>query len=107
MFIPAGTVSRWAVSHAFTRYLVDLERIVKDKKCEEYMDALLQEKTKWAFSCRPTVLTMGMVATQRTEGMFGMAKNSGIHKKLSLCGLWDKLQLLYKKMDVEYCRWFD
>ena len=58
-------------------------------------------------SCRPTVLTMGMVATQRTEGMFGVAKNSGIHKKLSLCGLWDKLQLLYKKMDVEYCRWFD
>ena len=50
---------------------------------------------------------MGMVATQRTEGMFGVAKNSGIHKKLSLCGLWDKLQLLYQKMDVEYCRWFD
>eukprot|EP00903_Cladosiphon_okamuranus_P021090 g19373.t1 len=50
------------------------------------------------------VLTMGMVATQRTEGMFGVAKNSGIHKKLSLCGLWGKLQLLYKKMDVEYCR---
>ena len=40
------------------------------------------------------------------RGMFGVAKNSGIHKKLSLCGLWDKLQLLYKKMDVEYCRWF-
>lgn len=50
---------------------------------------------------------MGMVATQRTEGMFGVAKNPGIHKELSLCGLWDKLQLLYKKMDVEYCRWFD
>ena len=27
---------------AFARYRVDLERIVKDKKCEEYMDALLQ-----------------------------------------------------------------
>eukprot|EP00903_Cladosiphon_okamuranus_P021507 g19772.t1 len=84
-----------ASPEAFARYRVDLERIVKDKKCEEYMGVLLQEKMKWAFSCRPTVLTMGMVATQRTEGMFGVAKNSGIHKKLSLCGLWDKLQLLW------------
>ncbi|CAN0422594.1 unnamed protein product, partial [Ectocarpus sp. 13 AM-2016] len=47
---------------------------------------------------------MGMVATQRTEGMFGVAKRSGVHKKLYLCGLWEKLQLLYQKMDVEYSR---
>lgn len=47
---------------------------------------------------------MGMVATQRTEGMFGVAKRSGVHKKPSLCGLWEKLQLLYQKMDVEYSR---
>lgn len=31
-----------ALTQAFARYRVDLERIVKDKKCEEYMDALLQ-----------------------------------------------------------------
>lgn len=47
---------------------------------------------------------MGMVATQRTEGMFGVAKRSGVHKKLSLCGLWEKLQLLYQKMDIEHSR---
>ena len=47
---------------------------------------------------------MGMVATQRTEGMFGVAKRSGVHKKLSLCGLWDQLQLLYHKMDIEHSR---
>ncbi|CBN77029.1 hypothetical protein Esi_0026_0059 [Ectocarpus siliculosus] len=45
---------------------------------------------------------MGMVATQRT--MFGVTKRSGVHKKLSLCGLWEKLQLLYHKMDIEYSR---
>lgn len=27
---------------AFARYRVDLEKIVKGKKCEEYMDALIQ-----------------------------------------------------------------
>ncbi|CAB1118493.1 unnamed protein product [Ectocarpus sp. CCAP 1310/34] len=93
-----------ATPEAFARYRVDLEKIVKGKKCEEYMDALIQDKTKWASSCWPTLLTMGMVATQRTEGMFGVAKRSGVHKKLSLCGLWEKLQLLYQKMDVEYSR---
>ena len=30
------------MSQAFERYRVDLERIVKGKKCEEYIDALLQ-----------------------------------------------------------------
>jgi len=65
---------------------------------------LSREKTKWAFSCRPTVLTLGMVATQRTEGMFGVAKKSGIHKKLSLCALWDRLQHVYHTMDVEHGR---
>ena len=66
--------------------------------------SLSRDKTKWAFSCRPTLLTMGMVATQRTEGMFGVAKRSGVHKILSLCGLWDQLQLLYHKMDIEHSR---
>ena len=49
-------------------------------------------------------LTLGMVATQRAEGMFdGVAKRSGIRKKLSLCGLWSGLQRLYRTMDLEYC----
>eukprot|EP00903_Cladosiphon_okamuranus_P017077 g15736.t1 len=93
-----------ATPEAFARYRVDFGKILKGKKCEEYIDALIQDKTKWVFSCRPTLLTMGMVATQRTEGMFGVAKRSGVHKKLSLCGLWEKLQLLYQKMDIEYSR---
>ena len=33
-----------------------------------------------------------------------MAKRSGIHKKLSLCGPWSGLQRLYRMIDIEYCR---
>lgn len=39
--------------------------------------------------------------------MVGVAKRSGIHKKLSLCGLWDGLQRLYQMLDVEYCRYVE
>lgn len=60
--------------------------------------------TKWAFSCRPTVLTLGMVTTQRTEGMFGVAKVTVLEKNLSLCALWEKLQRLYKMLDIEAAR---
>ncbi|CAB1105077.1 unnamed protein product [Ectocarpus sp. CCAP 1310/34] len=93
-----------ATPKAFATYRADLERTVKGKKCDEYMRDLLEEKTKWAFSCRPTALTLGMVATQRTEGMFGVAKKSGIHKNLSLCALWDRLQHVYQTMDIEHGR---
>ena len=63
-----------------------------------------RNKTKWAFCCRPTVLTLGMVATQRTEGFFGVAKRSGVDKKLSLCALWDRLQRLSKMIAIETAR---
>ena len=60
-----------------------------------------RDKTKWAFSCRPTVLTLGMVAAQRTEGMFGVAKRSGVNKKLSSCALRKELQKVEKRMLME------
>lgn len=63
-----------------------------------------RNKMKWAFCCRPTVLTLGMVSTQRTEGLFGVAKRSGVDKKLSLCGLWDRLQHVNKMLAVETAR---
>ncbi|CAM9607343.1 unnamed protein product [Ectocarpus fasciculatus] len=45
-----------------------------------------------------------MVATQRTEGLFGVAKRSGVEKKLSLCALWDRLQQLSKMIAIETAR---
>lgn len=42
-----------------------------------------------------------MVATQRTEGLFGVAKRSGVNKTLSLCGLWGQLQRLHQKLAIE------
>lgn len=45
-----------------------------------------------------------MVATQRTEGLFGVAKRSGVEKKLSLCALWDRLQHLSKMIAIETAR---
>ena len=63
-----------------------------------------RDKTKWGFHCRPTVLTLGMVSTQRTEGLFGVAKRSGVDKKLSLCGLWERLQHVDKMLTVETAR---
>ena len=62
-----------------------------------------RDKTKWGFHCRPTVLTLGMVSTQRTEGLFGVAKRSGVDK-LSLCGLWERLQHADKMLTVETAR---
>lgn len=46
-----------------------------------------------------------MVATQRTEGMFGMAKGSGVNKKLSLCALRETLQQLEKRTLIETETW--
>ena len=40
-----------------------------------------RNKTKWAFSCRPTVLTLGMLSTPRAEAMFGVTKNMSLEKK--------------------------
>ncbi|CAB1106078.1 unnamed protein product [Ectocarpus sp. CCAP 1310/34] len=84
-----------ATPEAFAAYRADLERTVATSTSGTF-------STKWAFSCRPTALTLGMVATKRTEGMFGVAKKSGIHKKLSLCALWDRLQHVYQTMDIEH-----
>ena len=49
-------------------------------------------------------MTLGMAATQRTEGLFGVAKRAGVEKKLSLCALWDKLQRVNKSLEVESAR---
>ena len=46
-----------------------------------------------------------MVAAQRTEGMFGVAKMSGVNKKLSLCALLKELQKVGKRMLMETGRW--
>ena len=46
-----------------------------------------------------------MVAAQRTEGMFGVAKRSGVNKKLSLCALLKELQKVEKRMLMETERW--
>ncbi|CAM9191810.1 unnamed protein product, partial [Ectocarpus sp. 4 AP-2014] len=59
---------------AFHSYQTKLEEIVAGTKCESYIADLIENKTKWAFSCWPTVLTLGMVATQRVEGLFSVAK---------------------------------
>lgn len=59
----------------------------------------MRSKTKWAFCCQPTVLTLSMVATQRTEGMFQVAnKTEGVYNKLSLYVLWEKLQHLHTRL---------
>ncbi|CAN0025838.1 unnamed protein product, partial [Sphacelaria rigidula] len=42
-----------------------------------------------------------MVATQRTEGLFRVAKQSGINRGLSLCALLDKLTQLETRLLVE------
>ena len=65
---------------------------------------MIRNKTKWAFSCRTIVLTLGMVSTQHTEGMFGAAKNQFLEKKLSLCALWGNLKHLYKIIYIETAR---
>ena len=49
-------------------------------------------------------MTLGMAATQRTEGLFGVAKRAGVEKKLSLCALWEKLQRVNKSLEVESAR---
>ena len=63
-----------------------------------------RDKAKWAFFCRPTVMTLGMAATQRTEGLFRVSKRAGVEKKLSLCALWEKLQRVIKTLEVESAR---
>lgn len=40
-----------------------------------------------------------MAATQRTEGLFGVAKRAGIEKKL-----WEKIQHVNKSLEVESAR---
>ena len=50
-------------------------------------------------------MTLGMAATQRTEGLFGVSKRAGVEKKLSLCALWEKLQRdVNKILEVESAR---
>ncbi|CAB1096799.1 unnamed protein product [Ectocarpus sp. CCAP 1310/34] len=93
-----------AHTRAFATQAARMETLVAGKKCEGYMTDLITNKTKWTFCCRPTVLTLGMVATQRTEGLFGVAKRSGVEKKLSLCALWDRLQHLSKMIAIETAR---
>lgn len=56
--------------------------LTKRSTCDRYCRQC-RNKTKWAFCCRPTVLTLGMVATQRTEGRFRVAKRSGVEKTLA------------------------
>ncbi|CAN0326134.1 unnamed protein product [Ectocarpus sp. 6 AP-2014] len=100
-----------ATPEVFATQVARLEQLVAGKKCEGYIADLIKIKTKWAFCCRPIVLTLGMVAIQRTEGLFGVAKRSGVDKKLSLCALWDRLQRLSKMIAIETvndtppCRW--
>lgn len=65
---------------------------------------MTRNKTKWVFSYRPNVITLGMVSTQRTEGMFGVAKNKFLEKKLSLCALWENLQRLYEMLYIQAAR---
>ena len=63
-----------------------------------------RDKSKWAFSCRPTVMALGMAATQRTEGLFGVSKRAGWEKKLSLCALWEKVQRVNRSLEIELAR---
>eukprot|EP00903_Cladosiphon_okamuranus_P018317 g16853.t1 len=81
-----------ATPEAFYKYRAELDKTCAGKGCERYMRDLIEDKSKWAFSCRQTFLTLGMAATQRTEGLFGVFKRAGIEKKLSMCALWQKLQ---------------
>ncbi|CAB1115857.1 unnamed protein product [Ectocarpus sp. CCAP 1310/34] len=47
-------------------------------------------------------MTLGMAATQRTEGLFGIAKRAGVEKNLSLCALWEKLQSVNKSLELTH-----
>ncbi|CAM9643569.1 unnamed protein product, partial [Ectocarpus sp. 6 AP-2014] len=93
-----------ATPEVFATQVARLEQLVAGRKCEGYIADLIKNKTKWAFCCRPTVLTLGMVATQRKEDLFGVAKRSSVDKKLSLCALWDRLQRLSKMIAIETAR---
>ncbi|CAB1114664.1 unnamed protein product [Ectocarpus sp. CCAP 1310/34] len=55
-----------ATPEVFGTQVARLEQLVAGKKCEGYIADLIKNKTKWAFCCRSTVLTLGMVATQRS-----------------------------------------
>ena len=48
-----------------------------------------------------------MVATQRTACVFGIAKKSGVNKKLSLCVLRKELQKVEKKRMLIETEWWD
>ena len=67
-------------------------------------EVLHRKKQKWAFCCRPISVTLGMVATQGTETLFGVAKALGVTKTLSLCALWGCLQRLRKTLEIETAR---
>lgn len=45
-----------------------------------------------------------MVATQRVEGLFSVAKTAGVDKRLSLCALWERLRRVNRMLDVEHGR---
>lgn len=64
-----------------------------------------RNNTKWAFRCRPTVFTLGMVATHRTGGLFGVAKRSGVEKKLSMRSFGTSATLINKLLATEAARW--
>eukprot|EP00903_Cladosiphon_okamuranus_P015576 g14381.t1 len=95
-----GSAAYAATPEAFNKHSADLERTVAGKACAEYIQDLIEDKTKWAFSCRPTVMTLGMAATQLSEGLFGVAKRAGVDKSLSLCALWEKLQSVNKSLEI-------
>eukprot|EP00903_Cladosiphon_okamuranus_P014063 g13071.t1 len=95
-----GSAAYAATPEAFNKHSADLERTVAGKACAEYIQDLIEDKTKWAFSCRPTVMTLGMAATQLSEGLFGVAKRAGVEKSLSLCALWEKLQSVNKSLEI-------
>ncbi|CAM9698568.1 unnamed protein product, partial [Sphacelaria rigidula] len=90
-----------ATPEAFGRFQHEVETMAEGTKCEGYIADMFAKKEKWAFFCRPTHLTLGMVATKRTEGLFGVAKQTGIHRGLSLCALWDKLRQLETRLLME------
>lgn len=48
--------------------------------------------------------TVGMIATQPTKGVPGVAKHLGIDKELSLCSLWPRPERLSRMLPIEPAR---
>ncbi|CAB1109242.1 unnamed protein product [Ectocarpus sp. CCAP 1310/34] len=101
MALPVATRHRCAYFQAFASSRGQMEQISAGTKCEEYVDNLFKNKSKWAFYCRTTTLALGMAATQRVEGLFSVPKCMGVIKQLSLCALWDVLRRVDTSLAIE------